>query len=124
MDRGAAEVKHEFYSVRIRFADLRFQLGALNGTISSNINFIHSIGSLMIRLSVVTHRCRIYCCANACSGLTERYLLFATTDASSFHDEMVNGADNRVSEIYEYKKTGVEQSIVTALPLLQYRVPE
>jgi hypothetical protein len=26
-DRGAAEVKHEFTCVRIRFADLRFQLG-------------------------------------------------------------------------------------------------
>jgi hypothetical protein len=40
-----------------RFADLRFQL-AVKSVHPSNINFIHSIG-LMIRLSVVTHRCTV-----------------------------------------------------------------
>jgi hypothetical protein len=57
MDRGAAEVNTNLLLSEFRFADLRFQLAA-KSVHSSNINFIHSIG-LMIRLSVVTHRCTV-----------------------------------------------------------------
>jgi hypothetical protein len=50
--------KHEF-TCQNSVCRFKIQLGAANGAISSNINFIHRF--LMIRLSVV-HRCRIYCC--------------------------------------------------------------
>jgi hypothetical protein len=63
MDRGAAEV-HEFVPASSLFQ--YFQVSKLlkvriSCAIFVNINFIHSIGFLMIRLSVVSHRCSIYC---------------------------------------------------------------
>jgi hypothetical protein len=59
MDRGAAE--NEFYLPESVFQILRFLKVRISCAIFVNINFIHSIGFLMIRLSVVSHRCSIYC---------------------------------------------------------------
>ena len=77
MHRGAAEVKHEFVPARSSLFQVFPSIQnivkvRISCAIFVNINFIHSTRFLVIRLSVVSHRCTVAYTVGTTSNATIR----------------------------------------------------